>query len=286
MRHAELFSRFIKSVSPFRQPHLQVVKTIRTMRGQCRSKLALCDDGGLYVVKEEDQLSNPNLLANEVIGSCLLRGLGITVPENRVIVSKTTGKMAGFLGDPLEQAAIRPGLHLGSRYAGCSGVKVYDYLAYQASDFDRYEVLGVLLFDLWCMNLDARQYLYVIDNTSRKRQIVFIDNSEICGGPNWLFEKARRGRPFVHSQLDPDLAPGYVSGWRSLFNQRIPALLEMTLREVPETWYKGDLGNLGETLRTRLTNLDEIVEVERCRQKEWREYLDVQTCGAEVKNLQ
>ena len=59
---------------------LTVTTVIRTQKGGSQSRLVTCDDGKLYVLKMHPNPQGPNVLANEAIGSILLRGLGFLRP--------------------------------------------------------------------------------------------------------------------------------------------------------------------------------------------------------------
>ena len=59
---------------------LAVTTVVKKQPGGSQSRLVRCDDGKLYVLKMTPNPQGPNVLANEVLGSILMRGLGLPAP--------------------------------------------------------------------------------------------------------------------------------------------------------------------------------------------------------------
>jgi hypothetical protein len=145
---------------------VQATRLVRKMRGGAQAHLFECGDGHFYVVKFRNNPQHRRVLINEWIASVFLNYLQISTPEAAIV-----SLSAPFLqADPdiyiqlgSRHQAVEPGWHFGSRYPGDPAkVMVYDFLpdalldkVVNAADF-----LGVLAFDKWMGNADARQSIF------------------------------------------------------------------------------------------------------------------------------
>ena len=125
-----------------------------------------CDDGEFYVVKFRNNPQHRRILVNEWIASSFLEYLEISTPKTAIV-----NLSAGFLADNPEvhiqlgnrRLAVDPGWHFGSEYPGNPAkLAVYDFMpdvllgkVVNLADF-----LGVLVFDKWIGNADARQSIF------------------------------------------------------------------------------------------------------------------------------
>jgi len=145
---------------------VQAINLIRKMRGGAQAHLIECDDGCFYVVKFRNNPQHRRILINEWIASVFLNYLQISTPEAAIV-----NLSAGFLESNPEiyiqlgsrHQAVEPGWHFGSRYPGDPGkVMVYDFLPDALLDkvVNAPEFLGVLAFDKWISNADARQSIF------------------------------------------------------------------------------------------------------------------------------
>jgi hypothetical protein len=238
---------------------LLVTQFIRPMRGKSRSWAVYGEDHQVYVLKFNGNVRNRNLLANEAIGVCILDGLGIPVPKcRRLIVSPVFFKDA-CLKETLAEFVPAESTHFGSAYVGNGKTPVWDYVAFQDARYDDHAALGVLLFDLWCNNLDTRQAVHMRNLNPREQAMIFIDNSDICGGAAWSFNRTRSGHPFSHPQYIPQRDPRAIEYWCRRFKTRIPPLLEAVVDILPQDWYIGDIDALVRNLLQRLEDIHEIV---------------------------
>ncbi len=144
----------------------QAIRLIRKMRGGAQAHLLECDDGHFYVVKFRNNPQHRRILINEWIASVFLNYLQISTPPAAIV-----NLSAEFLESNPDvhiqlgsrHLAVEPGWHFGSRYPGDPAkVMVYDFLPDLLLDkvVNVDEFLGVLAFDKWIGNADARQSIF------------------------------------------------------------------------------------------------------------------------------
>jgi hypothetical protein len=183
---------------------VEAIRLIRKMRGGAQAHLLECDDGHFYVVKFLNNPQHRRILINEWIASVFLNYLQISAPA-AVIVNLS----AEFLESNPEvhiqlgtrHLSVEPGWHFGSRYPGDPAkVMVYDFLPDVLLDkvVNVGEFRGVLAFDKWMGNADARQSIFF---RARLRQwspgpeqspragfvAHMMDHGYVFDGPHWIF---------------------------------------------------------------------------------------------------
>ena len=141
-------------------------RLIRKMRGGAQAHLLKCDDGHNYVVKFRSNPQHRRILVNEWIASAFLQYLEISTPPVEIV-----NLSADFLAQNPEvhiqlgsrHMPAEPGWHFGSRYPGDpSKIMVYDFIPDLLLEkvVNLNEFLGVLAFDKWIGNADARQSIF------------------------------------------------------------------------------------------------------------------------------
>src|SRR5271166_4393133 len=141
-------------------------RLIRKMRGGAQAHLLECDDGHAYVVKFANNPQHRRILINELISSRFLQFLDISVPQ--VAVVNLTPEFLRETPDIFLQLGhhrqpVEPGWHFGSCYPGDPArVTVYDFLPDVLLDKveNLQQFCGVLAFDKWMGNADARQAIF------------------------------------------------------------------------------------------------------------------------------
>jgi hypothetical protein len=136
------------------------------MRGGAQAHLLECDDGHFYVVKFRNNPQHRRILINEWIGSAFLHYLQIATPA-AAIVNLPAEFLEANPGIHIQLGSrhqpVEPGWHFGSRHPGDPGkIMVYDFLPDALLDrvVNASEFLGVLAFDKWMSNADARQSIF------------------------------------------------------------------------------------------------------------------------------
>ena len=64
-------------------PSPLVIQVIKKMAGGSQSRLVMCDDGKIYVLKIHPNPQGPCVLANEALGASLMEDLGFVTPKWR-----------------------------------------------------------------------------------------------------------------------------------------------------------------------------------------------------------
>jgi hypothetical protein len=184
---------------------VQATRLIRKMRGGAQAHLLECDDGHFYVVKFRNNPQHRRILINEWIASVFLNYLQISTPPAAIVSLSAAFLEANpdihiQLGS--RHLAVEPGWHFGSRYPGDPGkIMVYDFLPDTLLDkvVNAGEFLGVLAFDKWMSNSDARQSIFF-----RARLLQWLppgseswpragfvsqmmDHGYVFDGPHWRF---------------------------------------------------------------------------------------------------
>jgi hypothetical protein len=243
---------------------LSVTKLIRTMRGGSRSSLVHCSDGERYILKTYPSCQGPNTLANEALGSCLLRGLGFSTPKATSVALNSEIRISPSLVAEVHRRTRSPrrGPHFASRFFGSPEWQTFDWL----SDPDthrlenRGEFLGVLLFDIWASHRDLRQCVYRVNPETSVKRVFFIDNGHLFGGPNW--SEVRNGRLrsiFADACSTQSATEAQIAAWISHFQEKIPQLLREGIQKIPPLWYQGDIRLLETELLARLKALPRLI---------------------------
>ena len=251
------------------------------MRGGAQAHLIEADDGHFYVVKFRNNPQGRRILVNEWFGSVMLRYLGLACAEPAIIHVPTE-----FLRDHPETAIqlggrfIQPdcGWHFGSRYPGHPDrIAVYDFIpdALLERVENLHEFAGMLAFDKWTGNADARQSVFL---RARVRDYapelkahplrvgfvsIMIDHGYLFNGPHWDFmDSAATGmyfRPLVYRS---------VRGWDAFqpWLDRIvnfpEEVLDDALKQMPPVWLNGDgdhLTALLDRLMVRRKRLPDLI---------------------------
>jgi len=113
------------------------------------------------------------------------------------------------------------------------------------------------LFDLWANHRDKRQFIGVGNDGANLQETFAIDHGHLFGGPSWDMMSAVRvphwwGQQFSRANEDT------ISATIANFQQTVPTLLREGISQIPDDWYKGDIGELEERLLLRLDSLRSI----------------------------
>jgi hypothetical protein len=228
---------------------------IRKMRGGAQSHLLEASDGRFYVVKFRNNPQHPRILVNEWIASVFLEYLGLAAPRAAIVrVSES------FLEQNPEvyfqagsgRIPVEPGWHFGSHFPGDPArTVVYDFLP--DSLMDQVENLadfrGVLAFDKWMGNADARQAIFFRARLRefsptvgmQPQRLGFVaqmmDNGYVFEGPHWrLTEAPLQGlyfRPLVYRSVRglADFEP-----WLDRIRHFPEEVVDQAVKQIPPSW--------------------------------------------------
>jgi hypothetical protein len=256
-------------------------RLVRKMRGGAQAHLVEADGGRFYVVKFVNNPQHRRILINETIASVLLDYLRISQPETAVI--DITPRFLGenpdvFIQLGTRRAPVPPGWHFGSRYPGDPNLTaVYDFipdaLLSRVVNFNQF--LGMLVFDKWTANADARQSIFFRarikewssgaagQHLEKGFLAQMVDHGYLFDGPHWDFcDSPLQGlyfRPLVYEHVRgwDDFEP-----WLSQVMDFPEEVLDDALKRVPRSWLNGDqeaLERLLEQLLARRKRVPDLV---------------------------
>jgi hypothetical protein len=243
---------------------------VKRLSGGSQSRLVLCDDGKLYVLKMHPNPQGPNVLANEALGAMLLSGLGFRVPPWRPI----TINLNALPSFP-ELTMVTPhgtqlpacGVHFGSEYLGGPQYDLFDLIPKSYRIRNGEQVGAMHLFDLWANHHDSRQCVYRRPKQTGDYEAVFIDNGHLFGGPGWSGNTGLSIKLWSRYFHKPLMSERLVAErWLEIFETRIPKLLQAAVALVPPEWYEDDMNALcarllqGLQCLRRTVNCEVIVE--------------------------
>jgi hypothetical protein len=258
------------SIGSTEPPKLSVVLVAKKQKGGSQSRLVLCDDGKLYVMKMHPNPQGPNVLANEALGSILLSGLGFRIPRWRPITIdlKTLPFFPELTMETTDGTTLPAcGTHFGSEYLGGPQYDLFDVIPESYRIRNDEQVAAINLFDLWANHHDHRQCVYRRGiETTKLFEAVFIDNGHLFGGPSWSHDCERSVRLWSHFiQKRRGTDSSIMQSYLTLFETRIPQLLHDAVAVIPSEWYHGDIWALCTRLLERLAGLRCIVDLEVTR---------------------
>ena len=166
------------------------------MRGGSQPQLMRCDDGGYYVVKFQNNPQGTRILANELLGVRLALLLALPVAHGEVVmvgerlISLTRELVMELAHDSVP---FRSGLAFGSRMPTDSRESpLHDIIprsrllqVQNMRDF-----FGMLVFDLWTGNCDARQTVFYRPDQNAPYKALMIDQGFCFGGAEWKFPES------------------------------------------------------------------------------------------------
>jgi hypothetical protein len=244
-----------KQITEFAIPldnYPKAISHIAKMPGGSQSHLLRCSDG-FYVVKFQDNPQGTRTLVNELICSNLARLLRLPIPDGKIIqVSQQliTAHKLSFEW-PNGSVLCRPGLCFGSRHPGN---RTLIFTRLPKGKVDEVENLpdlaGVLLFDLWTSNLDAREILFFRKPNESVMRARMIDSGHCFRGSKWGFHHAGRvapqNNPHYFSWID---GMEVFEPWLSLVEHLDESIVQDAWSAVPPEWYREDLPLLKLLLR-------------------------------------
>ena len=264
---------------------INAIRLIRKMRGGAQAHLLQCDDGHFYVVKFRNNPQHRRILVNEWIASAFLQYLEISTPAAE-IVNLSDDFLAANPEVHIQLGSRRmpaePGWHFGSRYPGDPAkVVVYDFIPDLLLDkvANLREFLGVLVFDKWLGNADARQSIFFrarlqqwstakADQPLRAGFVAsMMDHGYVFDGPHWTFsDSPLQGlyfRPSVYRRAKSfdDFQP-----WLDRVVHLPEEVVDQAQKQIPPEWLEGDetaLDTLLGKLMARRKRVPDLIEASR-----------------------
>jgi hypothetical protein len=238
------------------------------MRGGAQSQLMLGADGGLWVVKFQNNPQHRRVLANEFLATRLAAAAGITVPACDVVevtdwLVKNTLNLTVELPRGVREP-YSPGLQFGSQFVGgLMPGQVVDYLPDPQLDEVRNlrEFAGMLVIDKWTGNCNGRQAVFERKPRERKYRATFIDQGFCFNAGEWNFPDSPLRGVYQRNRVYAS-----VTGWESFepwlgkVESMPPDTLWSIAEQVPPEWY-GDMSELERLMEQLLTRRGRIREL-------------------------
>lgn len=244
------------------------------MGGGSQPSLVKCSDGHLYVIKFLGNQQGSNVLANEVLGNELLMAIGLpTATWKPVWVSDQ------FINEnpnicfetPTGRTRITAGVHFGSRFLGQE--QAMTLLEHLPSGFhnrivNKQAFIGVYIFDLWANHCDSRQSIFLRDEETGSLCAFFIDNGHLFGGPNWELVSRKGEALYRDIEAYPsEWLMGTIEHWVSHIRRCIESGLAEAVKQIPPSWFIGDIAVFQDNLMARLRSLDQLVRLDLTQNK-------------------
>jgi hypothetical protein len=254
------------SIGSTEQPGPCVVHVVKKLKGGSQSRLVLCDDGKLYVLKMHPNPQGNNVLANEALGAILLNALGFLVPPWRPITInlKTLPLFPELIMETTDGTKLPAcGVHFGSEYLGGPQYDLFDLIPESYRIRNGEQVTAINLLDLWANHHDDRQWMYRRIKNQGLYEAICIDNGHLFGGPDWSDNAEVSLKLWSRYFHKPPISKCLMIGeWLTLYEGRIPRLLPEAIAVIPPEWYKGDIYALCARLLQRLECLRGIAGLE------------------------
>jgi hypothetical protein len=238
---------------------IQARRLIRKLRGGAQSHLIEAGDGSFWVVKFLQNPQHRRILVNELVSSVFLQFLQISQPETAIV--EVTRE---FLDENPEvhiqlgtrKVPIEPGWHFGSRFPGDPAVTaVYDFipdaLLHKVENLSHF--LGILVFDKWMGNADARQSIFFraavrgwsAAAAPKPRRAGFVaqmmDHGFVLNGPQWSFvDSPMLGLYFRTSVYEKVRSLDDFQPWLDQVTHFPEEVMDSAYKRVPGAWVAGE----------------------------------------------
>ena len=257
-------------------------RLIRKLRGGAQAHLIECEDNHFYIVKFRNNPQHRRILINEWIASIFLRYLQISAPEI-AIVHLTQSFLEANPDVCIQLGSSRvypePGWHFGSKHPGDPAkLAVYDFIPDVLLEkvANRREFTGVLAFDKWMGNADARQSIFfrarlkewVHGSMEHASKLGFvsqmIDHGYVFNGPYWNFtDSPIQGlyfRPVVYRDIKglDDFQP-----WLDRLTYFPEEIVDDALKQIPPVWLNGEDQELDRLLHNLMARRKRVPDLLR-----------------------
>ena len=261
---------------------VHAIRLIRKLRGGAQAHLMECDDSRFYVVKFRNNPQHRRILVNEWISAVFLRYLQISVPETAIVdltpeFLENNADISIQLGS--RRVPVEPGWHFGSAYPGDPArTAVYDFIPDLLLDkvANLADFLGVLVFDKWAGNADARQSIFY---RARLKQWVagsdeyltrtgfvanMMDHGYVFDGPHWTFaDSPLTGlyfRPVVYEKVRSwdDFQP-----WLDRVVHFPEEIVDDAIKQLPPEWLDGDEDDMDQLLTKLMSRRQRVPDLIR-----------------------
>lgn len=227
---------------------LDAVQYVRRMRGSSQSHLMRASDDKYYIVKVQNNPQGVRVLANEMLGTCLARKLGLPAPKVAIInVSENLIRYSENAVIGLERGSVpcQAGLCCGSRFNAHGFIFLPNFFPLEGLQNWR-DIFGMLAFDKWTSNSDRRQLFFYRQDATELLRVGMIDQGDCFCRDKWRFlDNLTVGLTdsrelYCKASCLEDFEP-----WLFRLEHRINlSTLRRIAQEIPPEWYEHDAAAL------------------------------------------
>jgi len=222
--------------------NLLAVEGVQRMRGDSQSQLMRCSDGNYYVVKFQNNPQGLRVLANEVLGALLATSLDLPVPKIATIqVAEDVIRYSDDMVVQLRRGRepLQAGLCFGSLFQRSCREFVVNGVPWGTVE-NPTDFFGMLVFDKWTCNTDARQVVFVGDSSTYRATM--IDQGNCFNAEDWTFPDAPlRSLCHYRSVYRPITGMRDFEPWLERLEQKIDAATLFRIGTlIPPEWYGFD----------------------------------------------
>lgn len=259
---------------------LVATRLIRKMRGGSQAHLLQAEDQRCYVVKFSNNPQHRRILVNEMLATVFLQHLQLATPEAREILLTEEFLAMNpeiYMQVGPKRIAVEPGWHYGSLFPGDPDrTAVYDFLP--DSLLNKVNNLrmfvGMLVFDKWVCNADARQSVFVRDRLrawlpesdahplAQGFIALMVDHGFAFNGPHWNFPDAP-----LHGLYFRPSVYNHVTDWEA-FQPWLERLVHLpdgvfddALKRIPPQWVDGEHDGLSQLLERLYERRERVPEL-------------------------
>ncbi|MFP5228997.1 MAG: hypothetical protein ACLGXA_15375 [Acidobacteriota bacterium] len=244
------------------------VTFVSKLNGASQPSIVMTTGASLYVAKFRE-FTGKYGLASEVIGTELMRIMGLPVPKWNPISFAD-----GFLDQnpqlrrrrQPESQGIRPaaGTHFGSLVIRSEEKNpTFEIIptSWIKRISNRDDFVGTLLLDLWTNNCDRRQCLFLTADQGQTLRAVFIDNDHMFGGFFGNEQTCPRRIIGMHADLYRSVwTEANIFRWLRTIDSIDDSTLDAIFEKVPQNWAtRSELAMLRATLQIRRKRLDSMI---------------------------
>lgn len=240
---------------------LKPIEFKRRLDGKSQSLLLACSDKKEYVVK--DRLPGfEKSLANEWIGYCIGRFLGLPIPFAKIVEMPPD-----FLAD-YPELADRP-------YCKHQFASLYEPACQNGHEVGKIEAIsnaaslaGIIVLDYWLCNRDRTRKNILFQQEDSAYRVIVMDYAEIFNSYNWQKEELKKLPTGILKSATHQLMHSFVPNQQLYeeFLQTIQAmpihLLKEIIASIPDDWQvsEEEKKEIVKTLIKRREKLPQMIE--------------------------
>lgn len=223
---------------------VEAVRYIRQIGERWGYHLVQGGDGFNYIITVPSGFSNETVPATEIVCNRLAKLLGLSVPDARVVIIYAELLRRGHdtrPGRAHRDPRRTPEFCAGFRQSSPPVAHASDHKGLPLTARNRRDLIGALVFDIWTLNMYARDWAAAFSGVTGRTECTLVDDSGGLSGSDW--------GPFLNSTYQSLPAPQVIAAKVTRWAQLEPWLrrvrgLDMNpiwelVFQMPALWYGG-----------------------------------------------